>query len=122
MLKRDSFRSTIKYEIAPQAAKLLFKKLSYFSTGIRMRGKNINLEDKKIKKSYFYKNKKVLKVDEIDINKILVSKKEPYRANKSIKYFIGYNDNDVIRPLCIKLLQLIGYGKCFKNKNVFQGY
>ena len=29
------------------------------------------------------------------------------------KYFIGYNDNDVIRPLCIKLPQMIGYVKCF---------
>ena len=30
-------------------------------------------------------------------------KKEPYGTNKSIKYFIGYNDDDVIRPLYIKL-------------------
>ena len=27
----------------------------------------------------------------------------------SIKYFIGYSDDDVIRPLCIKLPQMIGY-------------
>ena len=47
---------------------------------------------------------KVFKVDDIDVNKMLVSKKEPYGANKSIKYFIGYNDDDIIiRPLCIKL-------------------
>ena len=55
---------------------------------MRLSGKNINFEGKKIKKSYFYKNKKVLKVDEI-----LFSKKETYGANKSIKYFIGYNDD-----------------------------
>ena len=60
---------------------------------MRLSGKNINFEGKKVKKSYSYKNKKVLKVDEIDVNKILVSKKETYRANKSIKYFIGYNDD-----------------------------
>ena len=60
---------------------------------MRLSRKNINFEGKKIKKSYFYKNKKVLKVDEIDVNKILVSKKETYGANKSIKYFIGYNDD-----------------------------
>ena len=37
---------------------------------------------------------------------MLVSKKEPYGTNKSIKYFTGYNgDDDVIRPLCIKLPQ-----------------
>ena len=36
------------------------------------------LETKKIKKSDFYKNKKVIKIDEIDVNKILVSKEESY--------------------------------------------
>ena len=43
-----------------------------------MSGKSINFQDKKIKKSDFYKNKKVNRIDDIDVNKILVSKKEPY--------------------------------------------
>ena len=51
------------------------------------------------KKSDFYnKNKKIFYIDDIDVNKILVSKKEEYRKYNSFKYFIGYNDNDVIRP------------------------
>ena len=74
----------------------------------------MNFEEKKFKKSDFYKNKKLYKVDDIDVNKILVSKKEPYGTNKSIKYFIGYDDDD-IRPLCIKLPQMIGYVKCFDS-------
>ena len=41
-------------------------------------GKNISFDDKLIKKSEFYKNKKVTRIDDININKILVSKKEPY--------------------------------------------
>ena len=40
--------------------------------------KNINFEDKKIKKKDFCKNKKVTRIDDIDANKILVSKEEPY--------------------------------------------
>ena len=43
-----------------------------------MSGKKINFEYKKIKKSEFYKDKKVTNIDDIDVNKILVSKKEPY--------------------------------------------
>ena len=42
-----------------------------------MSGKNINFGDKIIKKSEFYRNKKVVKIDDIDVNKILVSKEEP---------------------------------------------
>ena len=57
--------------------------------------------------------KKVIKIDDINVNKILVSKEEPYRTKSSFKYFIGYNDNDVIRPLCIKLPQMIGYVRKF---------
>ena len=41
-----------------------------------MNGKNINFDDKKIKKSDFYeKNKKIFNMDDIDVNKILVCKK-----------------------------------------------
>ena len=45
--------------------------------------------------------------------KLMLAK--PYGTNKSVKYFIGCNDDDVIRPLCIKLPQLIGYDKGFDS-------
>ena len=51
--------------------------------------------------------------DDIDVNKILVSKKEPYGTKKALKYFLGYNDNDVIRPFCLRLPQMTGYAKKF---------
>ena len=53
--------------------------------------KNVNFDDKKIKKNDFYKNKKVLQIDDIDVNKILVSKNEPYGTKNALKYFIGYD-------------------------------
>ena len=68
-----------------------------------MSGKSINFDDKKINKSNFYKNKTLFRPDDIDANKILVSKKESYGTKNSLKYFIGYNDDAVIRPLCIIL-------------------
>ena len=78
-----------------------------------MSGKNINFDDKKVKKSEFYKKKKVISIDDIDVNKILVSKKESYVTKNSFKYFLGYNDNDVFRPLSIKLPQTTGYARRF---------
>ena len=66
---------------------------------------NVNFGDNKIKKSDFYKNKKVIKIDDTGLNKILISKEEPYSTKNSFKYFIGYNDNDFIRLLCMKLPQ-----------------
>ena len=79
-----------------------------------MRGNSINFEDKKINKINFYKNKKIFSVYDLDVNKILVSKKESYATKNSLKYFIGYND-DVIRPICIKLPQMIGFAKYFDS-------
>ena len=76
---------------------------------------------KKVKKSDFYKNKKVFHIDNIDVDKILVSKKEPYRTKDALKYFIGYNDNDVIRLLCLRLLQMTGYFKKF-NENATMSF
>ena len=43
-----------------------------------MSGKKILFNDKKINKKNFYKNGKLFKINDIDVNKILVSKKEPY--------------------------------------------
>ena len=83
-----------------------------------MSGNSINFDNKKIKKSNLYnKNKKIFNINDIDVNKIFASKKEKYGKYNSFKYFIGYNDNDVIRPLYLFLSQTTGYiNKFDKNK------
>ena len=44
----------------------------------------------KIKKSDLYnKNKEISNINDIDVNKILVSKKDKYGKYTSFKYFIG---------------------------------
>ena len=86
-----------------------------------MSGKTINFNDKKIEKSDFYKNKKVFQIDNVDVNNILVSKKEPYGTRNSFKYFIGYNDNDIITPLCIKRSKMAGYARKF-NENITMSF
>ena len=84
-----------------------------------MGGKNINFDDKKFRKSTFYKNKAINNIEDINVNNILVSNillvitKESYGNKDSVKYFMGYNDNDIIRPLCIKLPEMTGYCRKF---------
>ena len=97
--------------------RLLLKKFYFFSQeSIRMSRNSINFGNKKIKKSdVCNKNKKIS-------NKILVSKKEKYGKYNLFKYFIGYNDNDVIKPLYLEPSQMTGYINKFnehesKNKN-----
>ena len=71
------------------------------------------MRTKKINKSNFYKNKDLFNIHDIDVNKILVSKKGSYGTKDSLKYLIGYNDDEVIRSFCIKLNQMVGYVKHF---------
>ena len=71
------YEPILKHMITPCTPKLLLKKNLLFSLlYIRISGKNMNFEDKQVKKSDFYKNKKITKIHDIDVNKILVSKKE----------------------------------------------
>ena len=83
-----------------------------------MSGKSINFGDKKISKSNFYKNNKIFKIEDIDVNKILVSKKESCSTKNSSKYIILYNDGDDIIRLYIKLPQMIGCAKYFDSNKV----
>ena len=83
-----------------------------------MSGNSIKFNHKKILKSDFYKNK-IFNINDIDVNNILVSKKEKYGKYDSFQHFIGYNDN-VIKPLYLELPQMTGYINKFnenKNKN-----
>ena len=76
-----------------------------------MSRKDVNFGDKKVKKSDFYKNKKNNK----DVNETLIPKEEPYGTKNSFKYFIGHNDNDTIRLLCIQPPQMTGYVRKFEG-------
>ena len=70
--------------------------------------KIIETKTEKKNKLLQIKMKQIFHIDDIDVNKILVSKKEWYGKYNSLKYITGYNDNDIIRPLCLKLLKMTG--------------
>ena len=59
-------------------------------------------------------------MDDVDVNKILVSNKEPYGTKNTFKYFIGYNNNDVIRLLCVRLPQMTDYARKFDENATMQ--
>ena len=81
-----------------------------------MSGLSIIFDDKKIKKNIFYRGRKPFDVSNIDVNRTVFSKEVVYGTKNSIKYFIGYFDeDDIIRSLLLKLPQMIGYLKEFND-------
>ena len=78
-----TFKFKAKYFITARMPKLLyFFFLTCFLQYRRISGKSIHFDDKKIKKIEFYKNRKLFQADDVDVNKILVSKKKTMWHNK----------------------------------------
>ena len=76
----------------------------------------IKFGDKEVSKKEFYANKKAIKLDSVDLVKIIVSNK--WKINETTyKYLCGYLNNDVIQPLRVVLPQMDGYIK-YGGKNM----
>ena len=58
-------------------------KFTFFLPSIRMKKNNIIFNDEKINESNFCKNKKLSKIDDIDVNIILVSKEKKHMVKKA---------------------------------------
>ena len=62
----------------------------------------------------FNQHKSHILINDIDINKIVVSNKPPF-GKEGFKYFIGYTDAKEIRPLCIFFLEMRAYRRDFDD-------
>ena len=76
-----------------------------------------------VNKKEFHASKQAIALNLVNTNKIVVSDKFKF-SNDGSKCFIGYlhyDDDDVIRLLCIIVPQMSGHIKYFDNgrKNVF---
>ena len=56
----------------------------------------------------------------VNIDQIVASDKFKH-SDEGFKYFIGYQEGEIVKPLFIILHQMSGYIKCFGNggKNMF---
>ena len=80
-----------------------------------MSGKSASLETKKSETVNFTKTKKHLRCMTQMLIKYKFLKKNHMVQISQISNFFGIIHDDVIRPLSIKLPQMIGYVKCFEN-------
>ena len=79
-----------------------------------MSSQKIKFGDKEVDKKTFYSSKEAILLDSVDLSKIVVSSK--WKLNDTTyKYFCGYLNNDVIKPLCVILPQMYGYIKYFDD-------
>ena len=68
----------------------------------------------KINKKECHKSKQAIHLDSIITDKIVVSDKFRH-SEEGFKYFIGYQEDKIVKPLCIILPQMNGYIKYFED-------
>ena len=81
-----------------------------------MEGIVVDFDEKKITQKEFYSsdNKKIVKINDINVNEILISKELFLGLNRN-QHIIECKHNHKIKPLYIKLPKYVCRGKTFKN-------
>ena len=79
-----------------------------------MSSQSITFGDKKVDEKEFYSSQQVISLNSVDTGKIIVSDKWKINDTTS-KFFFGYLNEDVIKPLCIILPQMSGFIKYFES-------
>ena len=78
-----------------------------------MSEKTLKFNNVKIHKKEYQKSKQAIGLDSVDTDKIVVSDKFKH-SEEGFKYFIGYQEDKTIKPLCIILPQMNGYKNILK--------
>ena len=74
----------------------------------------LEFDNIRVNKKEFHKSKQPIDLMSVNVDQIVVSDKVKHN-NEGFKYFIGYQEGGIVKPLCIILPQMSGYIKYFKN-------
>ena len=79
-----------------------------------MSEKTLKFDNIRVNKKEFRKSKQPINLDLINVDQIVVPDKFK-DSNGGFKYFIGYKEGKIVKPLCIILTPMTGYIKCFES-------
>ena len=84
-----------------------------------MTEKTLKFNKIRLNKKEFHKSKEPIDLFSVNVDQIVVSDKFKH-SDEGFKYFIGYQEDEIVKPLCIILQKMMGYIKYFDNggKNV----
>ena len=85
-----------------------------------MSGITLKFNNIRVNKKEFHKSKQAINLGLVKVDEIVVSDKFKH-SDEGFKYFIGYQEGETVKPLCIILSQMMAYTKYFENggKNMF---
>ena len=103
--QKKRFQELIHYK-----KEVLKKKKNLPVGNIIMDEKTLKFKNIKVNKKEFHRSKKAIELDLVDTGKIVISDRFKHSEEGS-KYFIGYQEDEIVKPLCIILPQMNGYIK-----------
>ena len=79
-----------------------------------MSEKTLKFNNIRVNKKEFHKSKQPIHLISLNVDQIEISDKFKH-SDKGFKYFIGYQEGEIVKTLCIILPQMSGYIKYFEN-------
>ena len=79
-----------------------------------MSEKTLKFDNIRVNNKEFHKSKQAIDLMSVNMRHIVTSDKFKH-SDGGFKHFIGYQDNEIVKPLCIVLPQMSGYVKYFEN-------
>ena len=76
--------------------------------------KTLKFDNITLNKKEFHKSKQPIGLMSVNADQIVVSDKFKH-SDDGFKYFIGYQEGKIVKPLCITLPQMSGYIKYFES-------
>ena len=89
--------------------------MNFVVASTRMSEKTLKFSNIRVNKKEFHKSKQLIHLKLVTVDQMVVSDKFKH-SDDGFKYLIGYQENEIVKPLCIILPQMSGYIKYFKNK------
>ena len=86
----------------------------FFLSMKRMSEKTLTLDNIRVNKKGFHKSKQSIDLMSVNVDQIVVSDKFKH-IDEGFTYFIGYQEDEIVKLLCIILPQVSWYIKYFEN-------
>ena len=79
-----------------------------------MSEKTLKFNNIRVNKKKFHKSKQPIELVSVNVDQIVISDRFKH-SDDGFQYFIGYQEDEIVKQLCLILLQMSGYIKYFEN-------
>ena len=76
--------------------------------------KTLKFDNIRVSKKEFHKSKQSIDLMSVNVDQIVILDKFKH-SDDGFKYFFGYKEGEIVKPLCIILPQISGYIKYFEK-------